>query len=163
VDIKKLKTSELVMLGGCVLVFIGVFLKWFGVGGGSVDIGGFREPIPEFSVNGFHYFLQGTIPWLLAVAVAVVILLRAFAPNVSLPDRLGPLDWAQVYLIACGVAGALILIRMLTGDSGTDRKLGLFLATVGGIAMAVGAFLKFQAKEEAGGAGPAASGPPTAF
>lgn len=160
-DIKKLKTSELVMLGGCLAVFIGVFLKWFAVGGGSVGEGDFRFAIPEVSVNGFHYFFQGTIPWIIAIAVAAAIIIRAFFPQVSLPDKFGSLGWGEMYLIACGVAAALVLLRLAMGDSGTDRKIGLFLASLGVIAMVVGAFLKFQAKEEAGG--PASSGPPTAF
>lgn len=161
-DIKKLKTSELVMLGGCLAVFIGVFLKWIGVGGGTVGSGDFTFAVPEVSVNGFHYFLQGTIPWIIAIAVAATIIIRAFLPNVSLPEKFGSLGWDQVYLIACGAAGFLIVTRLLMGDSGLDRKIGLFLSSLGGIAMAVGAFLKFQAKEEAGG-GAAPSGPPTAF
>src|SRR5581483_4360076 len=106
-DIKKLKTSELVMLGGCLAVFIGVFLKWFAVGGGTVGSGDFRIDVPEFSVNGFHYFLQGTIPWLLAIAVAAAIIIRAFVPNVNLPEKFGSLGWDQMYLIVCGVAAAL--------------------------------------------------------
>jgi hypothetical protein len=160
-DIKKLKTSELVMLGGSLAVFIGVFLKWFAVGGGSETIGGTRISIPEFSVTGFHYFLQGTIPWLLAIAVAAAIIIRAFVPNVKLPETVGPLGWGQLYLIGCGAAAFLVLSRLLMGDSGTDRKLGLFLASIGVIAMIVGAFLKFQAKEEDAPAGGAT--PPTPF
>jgi hypothetical protein len=157
VDIKKLRTSELVMLGGAVLVFIGTFLKWFKIKGTSIG------------TTGFDYFLQGTIPWLLAVAVAVVVCLKAFAPNVKFPPTLGPLNWAQVYLIACGVAALLILTRILSVDGGStfvDRGIGLFIAALGGVAMAVGAFLKFQAKEEDGavasGPGPGTA-PPTPF
>lgn len=154
-DIKKLKTSELVMLGGAAAVFIGTFLAWF-----KVDIRGFGSD----SVNGFHYFFQGTIPWLLAIAVAAAIIIRTFFPDVKLPDPLGPLSWAQGYLIACGLVGLLILSRIISVDGPSefvDRGIGLYLAFLGGIAMAVGAFLKFQAKEDA--TGPASSGPPTSF
>jgi hypothetical protein len=157
-QVKKFTTNELIILGGCVLVFIGVFLKWFAAGGGS--IGGFS--IPEVSVNGFHYFLQGTLPWLLAIAVAAVLIIKKFVPNVNLPEKIGNLDWNTIYLIACGVAGFLILTRLLMGDSGTDRKIGLFIASIGGIAMAVGAFLKFQAKEPDAISGPGST-PPSSF
>ena len=155
-DIKKLKTSELVMLGGCAAVFLGVFFAWFkvdsvrGFGGGSV--------------NGFHYFFQGTIPWLLAIAVAAVIIIKAFVPNVKLPDSPGPVTWSQAYLIACGVTAFLILTRIISVDGPSEfvkRGIGLYLAFLGGIAMAVGAFLKFQAKEEDTAAG--GSTPPTPF
>jgi hypothetical protein len=154
-DIKKLKTSELVMLGGCAAVFIGTFLAWF-----KVDIAGFGGG----SVNGFHYFLQGTIPWILAIAVAAVIIIKAFVPNVKLPDSPGPVTWAQAYLIACGVTVFLILTRIISVDGPSEvvkRGLGLYLAFLGGIAMAVGAFLKFQAKEEDAPSG--GSTPPTPF
>ena len=105
--------------------------------------------IPESSVNGFHYFFQGTIPWLIAIAILVLLVLRKFfAEDVNLPDQAGSLTWSQVYLIASGVAAVLVLLRLLTGDSGADRKFGLWLTSLGVIAMVVGAFLKFQAKED---------------
>ena len=49
-----------------------------------------------------------------------------------------------MYLIASGIAAVLVLLRLLTGDSGVDRKIGLFLTSIGVIAMVVGSFLKFQ-------------------
>jgi hypothetical protein len=152
-DVKKLKTSELIMLGGALAVFIGTFLAWF-----KVEAFGYSD-----SVNGFHYFLQGTIPWILSVGLAAVIILRVFFPDVKLPDTLGPLTWSQVYLIAAGAAAFLILTRIISVDGPSelvDRGIGLYLAFLGGIAEAVGAFLKFQAKDDAGAA---PSGPPTSF
>ena len=158
-DLKKVTTNDWILAGGCIAVFIGVFLKWFSVGGGSVA--GFS--LPEVSVNGFHYFFQGTIPWLIAIAILVVLVLRKFVPNVNLPEQLGTLSWSQVYLIASGIAAVLVLLRLLTGDSGVDRKIGLFLTSIGVIAMVVGSFLKFQSKEDdAAGAGPGTA-PPTPF
>lgn len=160
-DLKKMTTNDWILAGGCLAVFIGVFLKWFGVGGGTEDFGGIKVGIPEFSVNGFHYFLQGTIPWLLAIAVLVVLVLRKFFSEVNLPDKLGNFTWNQVILAASALAAILVLLRLLTGDSGTDRKIGLFLTSLGVVAMVVGAFLKFQSGEDEAGAAP--SGPPTSF
>lgn len=157
-DLKKLKTSEMVMLAGAVLVFIGTFLKWFKVKevlGFSVDSG----------VNGFHYFLQGTIPWLLAVALGAAIVIKAFVPNVKLPETVGPLSWAQAYLIGAGVVVLLIFTRIVTVDGPSElveRGIGIFIAFIGAIAMAVGAFLKYQAKEDTAPAGPGTT-PPTPF
>lgn len=159
-DLKKMTTNDWIVAGGCLAVFIGVFLKWFAVGGGTETFSGVTVGIPEFSVNGFHYFLQGTIPWLLAIAVLVVLILRKFVPEVKLPDQLGQFTWNQITLAASGLAAVLVLLRLLTGDSGTDRKIGLFLSSLGVVAMVVGSFLKFQAKEDDS---PASSGPPTAF
>jgi hypothetical protein len=151
-QLKKFTTSELVMLGGSLAVFIGTFMKWF-----KADVGAFST-----SVNGFEYFFQGTIPWILAILVAGTLIARKLA-NVSLPDL--PLPWSQVYLIACGAAAFLILTRIISTDGPSefvDRGLGIFLAFLGGIAMAVGAFLKFQAKED-DDAGAATGQPPTPF
>jgi uncharacterized membrane protein len=158
-DLKKVTTNDWILAGGCIAVFLGVFFKWFAVGGGTVA--GFT--IPEYSVNGFHYFLQGTIPWIIAIAILVLLVLRKFfSEEVKMPDQAGSLSWPQVYLIASAVAAVLVLLRLLTGDSGVDRKFGLYLTSIGVIAMVVGAFLKFQAKEDdAAGAGPTT--PPTPF
>jgi hypothetical protein len=159
-DMKKMTTNDWILGGGCIAVFIGVFLKWIGVGGGTESVAGFKVNIPEFSVNGFHYFFQGTIPWILAIAILAVLILRKFVPTVSLPDKVGNFTWNQVILAASALSGFLILTRLLMGDSGADRKIGLFLSSLGGIAMAVGAFLRYQAGEDDA---PSASGPPTAF
>jgi hypothetical protein len=162
-DIKKLKTSELVMLGGAVAVFLGTFLTWFKAEVKGFE--GFNVGGASTTVNGFHYFLQGTLPWILSIALAAVIIIKAFVPNVKLPATVGPLTWAQAYLAAGGLIALLILSRLLIGESGNafvdvSRGIGLFLASLGAIAIAVGAFLKYQGKEE--DVAPS-GGPPTAF
>ncbi len=160
-DMKKLTVNDWIIGGGCLAVFIGVFLKWIGVDIPSTTINGQTFGGGDVSVNGFHYFLQGTIPWLLAIAVLAVLIIRKFVPEVKLPETVGNFTWNQVILAACALAGFLIITRLLMGDSGLDRKLGLFLSSIGGIAMAVGAFLKFQAKEDDAPAG--GTTPPTPF
>jgi len=168
VDFSKLKTSDWLIGGGTIVFLIAMFLPWYkaevkgfeGIGGGST------------SHNGWSYFLQGTLPLILLLAVAVVLYLKKFQPNVSLPDAAGPVSWSQAYLIACGVAAFLVLTRLLitdkfgTGgfvDSAVDfsRGLGLFLAFLAALAATAGAYLKFQGKEDDAGAAP--SGPPTSF
>ena len=153
-QIKKFTTNELIMLGGALLIFIGVFLPWFKIDDLGFGVGG-------ASVNGFEYFLQGTIPWLLAIAVAGVLVATKLG-WLDLPDL--PMPLSQILLIASGVIALLIFTRILAVDGPSevvDRGIGLFIATLGGILMAVGAFLKFQAKEE-DTAGPS-SAPPTPF
>jgi hypothetical protein len=154
-DLKKMTTNDWLVAGGCIAMFIGVFLPWIGAEVCFLGqcVGG--------NVNGFHYFLQGTIPWLIAIALLVVLVLRKFVPDVKLPDKLGQFTWNQVFLGASALAALLVISRLLMGDSGLDRKLGLFLSSLGTVAMVVGAFLKYQAGEEDAGAAP--SGPPTAF
>jgi hypothetical protein len=153
-NVKKFTTNELIMLGGCVLVFLFTFFAWF-----KVDVAGFNAG----SVNGFHYFLQGTIPWILMTAVAAVLIIKKLVPNVKIPDL--PLPWNQAYLIATGVAAFLILTRIISVDgpsSVVSRGIGIIVAFIGGIVAVVGAFLKFQAKEEDGSTA-GGSTPPTPF
>lgn len=155
-QLKKFTTNELIILGGALAVFIGTFMKWF-----KADVG-----LGEASVNGFEYFFQGTIPWLLAIVVAAVIIITKLSPNTNLPDL--PMPLSQLILIVSGVIAVLILTRIISVDGPSefvDRGLGLFLAFAGGIAMAVGSFLKFQAKEDdSPGLGSGTpGGPPTPF
>ncbi len=119
-DLKKITTNEWIIAGGCIAMFFGVFFPWIGAEVCFLGqcVGG--------NVNGFHYFFQGTIPWLIAIALLAVIVIRKFfSDDINLPDRLGSLTWAQVYLIASAVAAVLVLLRLITGDSGLDRKIGL--------------------------------------
>jgi hypothetical protein len=151
-QIKKFTTSELIILAGALAVFVGTFMKWF-----QADTG-----FGEVSVNGFEYFLQGTIPWLLAIIVAGVLIARKLA-GATLPEM--PLPLPQLYLIVCAIIAVLIFTRIVTTDGPSefvDRGAGIFLAFIGSIAMVVGAYLKFQAKEE-DDTGSASSGPPTPF
>ena len=151
---KKMTTNDWILGGGCIAMFIGVFLPWIGA-----DVC-FFDQCTSVSVNGFHYFFQGTLSWLLAIAVLAVLVIRKFLPEVKLPDQVGQFTWNQVTLGASGLAALLVISRLLMGDSGLDRKLGLFLSTIGVVLMVVGAYLKFQAKEDDSAA---PSGPPTSF
>lgn len=151
---KKMTTNDWILGGGCIAMFIGVFLPWIGA-----DVC-FFDQCTSVSVNGFHYFFQGTLPWLLAIAVLAVLVIRMFLPDVKLPDQVGQFSWNQVILGASALAALLVISRLLMGDSGLDRKLGLFLSAAGTVAMVVGAFLKYQSGDD-GGAAP--SGPPTSF
>jgi hypothetical protein len=155
VDLKKVTTSDWIIAGGSVAMIIGFFMPWIGAEAcfQGFCVGG--------SVSGSHYVLQGWLPLLLALGVLVVMVLRKFVPNVQLPDKVGNFTWGQAILGASGLAALLVVSRLLMGDSGLDRKIGLFLSSLGTVAMVVGAFLKYQSGEE--DAGPASSGPPTAF
>jgi hypothetical protein len=158
-DLKKVTTNDWILAGGCLAVFLGVFFNWFQK---TVCLG--ATCFTGDSVNGFHYILQGMIPWIIAIAIVVLLVLRKFfTEEVRMPDQAGSLSWSQVYLIASAVAAFLVLLRLLTGDSGADRKFGIWLTSLGVIAMVIGAYLKFQAKEDdAAGAGPGTT-PPTPF
>ncbi len=154
--VNKLTTGDKVLSGGALAVLIGMFLPWF-----KVDIGGFGGG----SVNGFHYFLQGTFPFRLFIALVALIAVIRFSPETKLPDN--PVGWSMTIIIVAAVAGLLILTRIISTDGPSQyvsRGIGLYLSFLGAIAVIVGAFLKFQAKEDdAPGTAGGGTAPPTSF
>ncbi|MCU1346394.1 MAG: hypothetical protein JWL70_2660 [Acidimicrobiia bacterium] len=126
-DITKLSKGDKVIAGGWLVFFISMFLKWFGVDFGIVSA----------SVNGWHYFFTGVVPWILVTAVTVGVLLPALGQKIKVP--------AIVSLLLTAVATLLVIIRLLAGDHSTDRKIGLYLALIAGIVTVVGSFFNFQA------------------
>jgi hypothetical protein len=142
VDLNKLTQSEKVIGGSATAFFIFSFLPWFGKFSGSR--------------NGWDYFLFGVIPVLLAIVMAAQIAIARFSET-KLPDP--PLPWGQIHLIAGCLAAALVLLKLLIGDSVSglgitidlDRKYGIYLALLAAIGLAAGGFLK---SKEAAGAPP---------
>ena len=158
-DINKLSTGDKVIGIGAVVYLVSMFLPWYGFeerGFGGIDN------------TGWSYFLGGIIPLILILAVTVVIAIKKFSPSTNLPDL--PVPWSQALLIASGLAAVIVILRLAIGSdeiggfSNTgfdlDRKFGLFIAVIGSVVVAVGAFLKYQAKEDDSAA---PSGPPTSF
>jgi len=155
VDLNKLTQSERVIGISAIALFIFSFFPWYGKFSGSR--------------NGWDYFLFGVIPVLLGIIMVVQIALVRFSQT-KLPDL--PITWAQVHLIAGGLAALLVLLKLIIGDKvgggtllGTpipsislDRKFGIYLSFLATIGLVVGAFLKNQESAEA--APPAA--PPAA-
>jgi hypothetical protein len=150
VDLNKLTQSEKVIAGSAVAFFIFSFLPWYGKGG--------------YSRNGWSYFLFGVIPLLLAIIMAAQIGISRFTET-KLPDP--PISWAQVHLVAGGLAALLVLLKLIIGDKyhigasilgissvSLDREFGIYLAFLASIGLVVGAYLK--SKEPAGTAPPAA-------
>ncbi len=147
-DVKKLTLGDRVVVISGVLLFIFAFFKWFGISVGG-DTAGF---------SGYHYFLWGVIPVILGVVMIVQIGLTRFS-DTKLPS-LGSLSWGQVHLILGCVAAALILLKTIIGDDyfsfSLDRKVGLFLALISAVGLAVGGYLKMRDPADAGATPPAA-------
>jgi len=146
VDLNKLTQGEKVIAGSAIAFLLFTFMPWFGKYGQSR--------------NGWDYFLFGIIPLLLAIAMVAQIAIARFSET-KLPDP--PLPWGQIHLIAGCVAGALVLLKLLIGDSAgggsvaglsipsvdLDRKFGIFLAFLAAIGLAAGGFLKSKEPAEA--------------
>jgi hypothetical protein len=161
VDLSKLSTGDKVIGISAIVYLIAMFLPWYGVDfpGGSLNN------------SGWSYFLGGIIPLLLIVLVAAKIAISKFSPQTKLPEI--PIPWSQAILGASAAAAVIVILRLaipsddLGGFSNIgvdlDRKYGLIIATLAAIGVAVGAFMKYQAKEDdVAGAGPG-SAPPQAF
>jgi hypothetical protein len=167
-DLSKLTTSDKVIAGGGIVLFIAQFLPWFKVSAG----GDFGFSGISVTGNGFDVgFLWGTFPMLLGLLMVAQVAISVFAPDTKLPDM--PATWGQIHLGMGALAAVLVILKLLIGESdegipGVDvtRQFGIFLATLAAIALAAGGFLKFQAEKADGGAGgPAAPGstPPQPF
>lgn len=157
VDLSKLKPSDWLIGGGTIVFLIALFLPWYQVKGFTAA-----------SAKGTDYFLMGILPFLLCVGVFVFLVLPKLVDGINLPSEIGPMPRAQAALIAAGIGAALVLLRLLIKDDGgipgasdfIERGIGLFLAFLASAAVAAGAFMKFQAKEDDGAA---PSVPPTPF
>jgi len=167
-DLSKLTTSDKVIAGGGIVLFIAQFLPWFKISfGGDFGFGG-----ASATGNGFDVgFIWGTFPMLLGLIMLAQVAITVFAPDTKLPDL--PATWGQIHLGAGSLAAVLVVLKLLIGESddgipGVDvtRQFGIFLAVLAALALAGGGFLKFQEeKAGGGGSGPAEPGstPPQPF
>lgn len=139
-DLSKFKTSDWLMIGGGVGIFIFGFFEWVTVEAGGVSFGG--------GGNVFDFFWTGTIPWILVIGSAVVtfLLVQGTLKRDQLP-------WPLILFAATALAALLLLIRLVfnpvegSGSFGVEvgRGIGLILSALSGFAAAAGAFLNFQA------------------
>jgi hypothetical protein len=129
-DFSKFKTHDwLMIVGGLGMLIFGLALDWLSAG-------------PFSGGNAFDFFFTGTVPWLLLVAVAVLVFLKVQG---TLGDNL---PWSLIFLGATALAVLLLLIRLLFNPGvpdGIDRGSGMYLGVISGIVSLVGAFLGFQA------------------
>lgn len=141
-DLSKFSTADKLIVGGGIAYLIFMFFPWYGVD--EVGFGGYDN-------TGWDYFLGGILPLILVVVMVAQILISRLSPDTKLPDL--PVPWGQVHLIAGVAVGVLLILRLLIGsdevagiDTGfdLDRKIGLFLAVIAAIVVAVGGFLKSQ-------------------
>ncbi len=135
-DFSKFKPSDWLKAGGGLVMLIAFFLTWWTITGVSSG------------ASGSDYFLTGTVPWILLVAIGVFTVLAAldiFKLPATIPTSL-------VFLGASALAFLLILIRFFSDGLDvpagysfpTERGAGLYLALLAAIAVLVGSFLGFK-------------------
>lgn len=140
-DLNKLTTSDKVIAGSGIVLFIAYFLPWFKADAGIVEVS---------ASGGDVGFLWATLPMLLGlIAAGLVIANKLF--DVKLPDL--PIPWGQAFLGAGALAAVLVVLKLIMGEDadgaealGIDisRSFGIFLAALAAIGLAVGGYLKFQ-------------------
>lgn len=150
-DLNKLTTSDKVIAGSGILLFIAYFLPWFKV---DFGLGG------SVSANGSDVdFLWSTLPMLIGLVMAGVIIASKLF-DVKLPDL--PVPWGQAHLGLGALAAVLVVLKLLIGEDPTelvDRAFGLFVAAIAAIGLAVGGFLKYQEGDDATAAGDSGPAP----
>jgi hypothetical protein len=145
--VDKLTTSDKVIAGSGLLLFICSFLPWF-----EIEIFG-----QSATANGWDVgFFWAGIPALLGLAAAGLVLASKLT-DFELPEL--PIPWGQAFLIAGAVSAAIVVLKLLLGEDFVDRAWGLFLATLAALGFAAGGYLKFQEGEDAPASGGTGSAP----
>ena len=96
----KLKTSDWMKIGGAIGFFIFGFFHWT-----TVEADGLGS---DSGFNVFHFFLTGTVPWILVIGTGVITLLLAMGKL-----KPGNVPWPLIMLVATGLAALLLLIRLI--------------------------------------------------
>jgi hypothetical protein len=148
VDLNKLNTGDKVIVGSGILLFIAYFLTWFTA---EFEGDGFFDVSADATGSDVG-FLWSTFPMLIGLLLAgLVIASKLF--DVKLPEL--PIPWGQAFLGAGALAALLVILKLIIGedDEGIpgveiNRGIGIFLATIAAIGLAVGGYLKMQAAED---------------
>ncbi len=127
-DLSKLTKADKIIFGSGLVFLISMFLDWFSFSllGQSVGVNGFDVP-----------FQWGWLPLLIIVGMCTWVGLRTFSTT-SLPPQI-----PQLYLAGAIAAPALVILKLLIGESPLSRSFGLFVAVLAAAAFGFGAFLKF--------------------
>ncbi len=135
--------GNLIAAAGGVLLFIFLFLPWFGIDTGAVPEG---VEAPDDSLSGWEGQNTFDVYLLITALVAIAAALTAGGAGLALPGM--TLNGATALL---GGVGTVLILWLLIFDfpDGFDRKVGIFLGLIAVAGIAVGAWMALQ--EGAGG------------
>jgi hypothetical protein len=134
VDLKKLRTTDVIVVAGAVLAVIGTFGPWYGL---RLDISSLQVHLSA-SVNGWQFAYLGWLVAILCAAAAAVALLRA-VPSVT-PSL--PLSEPLLIMGAGGLSSLFVLARMVVRPIGLDLRWGILVALLGAMIVAAGGFFE---------------------
>jgi hypothetical protein len=132
VDLSKLTTSDKVIAGSGIVLFIASFLPWF-----KVSIFGVSATGSGWDVG----FLWAGLPALLGLLSAGIVIATKLG-STKMPEL--PVTTGQAMLIAGAVAAALVVLKLLIGEDFADRAWGLFVATIAALGLLAGGYMAFQ-------------------
>jgi hypothetical protein len=138
VNNSKLSPPNIVILVAGVVMLVGSFLGFY-----KYSVSAFGTSASE-SYSGWSSGLFGivTIIVICGVAMAAQVALAAFAPNVSLPDKVLGLSWDQIHLALGFQAAIMMLAFLITSRGSLSLGIGFWLMLLAGIALLVGAVMR---------------------
>mgnify|MGYP001812660189 CR=1 FL=1 len=125
----QLRPGQITALVGGVLILISTFLDWFGIG-----------PFGVNAYDGDFFGFTGILLLLLSLDIIATTAIRAFAPQVNLPQQILGFSLDELTL-AAGFAAFIWGLSISTVDG---SKGGTLLAALGGLAVVIGAFLELR-------------------
>ena len=145
-DTNRLRTGELIAAIAAVLLFIVMFLSWFGApdidtGVPGLDVEGFAEASGlDTTANAWQSFSFIDIILMITILVAVgLAAAKAMARNVALPVA------ASALTAGLGILSTLlILYRIIDPPSDADREIFVFVGLVLAAAIAFGGWRSMQ-------------------
>ena len=136
-DLSKLSTSDKVIAGSGIVLFIASFLPWF-----KISAFGFTAEANGWDVG----FFWAGIPALLG-AISAGIVLATKLGSMEMPKM--QVSSGQAMLIAGAVAAGIVVLKLLIGEDHVDRAWGLYLATLSAVGLLAGGYLAFQEEKTA--------------
>jgi hypothetical protein len=129
-DLSKISKNDWIVVGGFVLMLIGVSLKWYGW---SLSLSG--KAVLSANFSGWHFTL-GWLPWLLTLAAALLVLLKAVNVTLPVPEAMSVMGLG-------GLAFLFVLIRLIASPgTGFGRGIGIYIGLIATAVVAFGGFLK---------------------
>jgi len=147
-DMSKMSSAEKIVAGAALAYFIWIFIPvWYScceAFGATADLG---------SVSGFRGVL--IISWLLAIVAVAEIVVHAMGTAINLPMKRG-----QIHLIVAGAALVFTLIGLIARTTGLTLSWGIFVGLLLTFVWTYGAYMMYNAPEEATTGGMLGGTPP---
>lgn len=127
--------AEKVIAASGMLLLVASFLTWF-----ELETG-----VGDFARDGWDVgFVFGPLPVLLGVVMVAHVATSSLAPDLAVPD----LPWPKVHLGAGIAAAVLVVVKLVIGADiagvELDRGIGIYVAALAAVGLAVGGVLHHQ-------------------